>query len=219
MFALKKNNKNFLLGLCALIVAVAMVSVGVTLAANNNKPNFETNVVVIGNIDIDLIDEYYEVQSDYDSDPDGEKHYDEDNPPSVLPETTVDKVISVKNVGTNPCYVRLLIRRVWNVNGSDLKDKITLNIHTADWTKGADINVGGVAYECYYYNKILAAGERAHNLCDTFRLGTFDLDAVQDSTGQILVFAQAVQSDFVDSSTIIKEGDRITGWSNDLVFN
>lgn len=238
VFALKKRNKKnkgFLLGLCALIVAVAMVSVSVTLATG--KPNFETNVVVIGNVKIDLIDEYYEKQPDFNpDDPEGTgKHYTKENPPVLNPKTTVNKNISVKNIGEFPCYVRLLIKREWKVGTQNYSGLIQLNIDETNWYKGS--NVGD--YECYYYKNILPAkaGENsvAPSLCKTFYLGDFDPDEVAGTTGDIHVYAQAVQSDNVDiqqltndsaasiaasTGTIVKNSSgMIVKWDSNLVFD
>ena len=203
--------------MCALIVAVAMVSVGVTLAVEEEKPNFETNVVVIGEIKIDLIDEYYEQQSDYDPDPDGDKHYTENNPPVLSPKTTVNKKISVVNTGKFPCFVRLLIKKEWKVGEEDYSGLISLNYDQTNWYKGSDID----GYECYYYKNILPVGENgtAPPLCKTFTLGDFDPNKAGGTTGDIKVFAQAVQSDYTDSATIVRDSNgMITKW-NGLVFN
>ena len=115
MFALKKENKRFLLGLCALIVAVAMVSIGVTLAYAPVTA-YETNVVVLGNISIRLNDKYYSYINtpddieDEDTDPgdivydtDTETPYNEDDPPTFSPGQTVRKVVSVNILITLIC--------------------------------------------------------------------------------------------------------------------
>ena len=62
MIALKnlKRNKRFLLGFCALLVVVAMVSVGLTLALTTVDKTYTTNVVTIGEVKIELIDNYYD---------------------------------------------------------------------------------------------------------------------------------------------------------------
>ena len=201
MFALKKNNKNFLLGLCALIVAVAMVSVGSTFALFDPQPNFETNIVVIGDVAIELNDEYYEEQPDYDPD-DPEKNYNEDNPPEFSPDIDVTKYVSVTNIGNNPCYVRVLMRRIWKDNNDqDISDKISYTINSDFWYKGDDYEIGGVEYECYYYKLPLAPGVRAENLIEKFHIGDFDSATAGGSTGDINVLAHAVQSENITPST------------------
>ena len=224
--------------MCALIVAVAMVSVGVTLA--EGEPNFETNVVVIGEIEIELIDEYYEKQPGFDPDdtPGTGKHYTRENPPIVTPGEPVTKIISVKNTGKHDCYVRLLILKEWQVNGESYAGKIQLN-HTAQqeayWYQGAPVQVGTDWYDCYYYKDILPVGSRAtQNLCDSFTLTGVTVDEVAGITGDIKVFAQAVQSDYVDiaeltnaneyqinncSATIVKNNGMIVKWKDSLIFN
>ena len=214
--------------MCALIVAVAMVSVGVTLAAG--KPNFETNVVVIGEIKIGLIDEYYEIQPDYVSSEDSDKHYTEDNPPVFSPDTTVKKNISVENIGRYPCYVRLLVKRIWSKGSTDLSGYITIPYDEDNWYKGDDID----GFECYYYKNILGVGERAPDLCHNFKLGKFNVSQVGGTMGDIKVYAQGVQSDYTDiqtlangtdaeiaasTGTIVKNPDGMIVKWNGLVFN
>jgi len=186
--------------LCALIVAVAMVSVASTLALFDPQPNFETNIVVIGDIAIDINDEYYEEQPDYDPD-DPEKNYSKDNPPVFNPDVDVTKHVSVTNIGKNPCYVRLLMRKIWkDNNGKDISNLITYTINSEYWYRGEDFTVDGVAYECYYYKDILPVGARAKNLIDEFHIGTFSLDEAAGSEGDIKVLAHGVQSENIEPS-------------------
>ena len=131
-----------MLGLCALIVAVAMVSIGVTLALDPITA-FETNVVVIGNINIKLNDEYV--------------GNDMDTPPVFNPGQTVDKKVSVTNTGDNPCYVRVLVEKIWeDTDGRNISGYITLNVNKDYWyTKGETTTVGGETYQIYYYKDIV----------------------------------------------------------------
>ena len=122
MIALKKRNKNkrFLLSFCALLVVVAMVSVGVTLALTKVAP-YTTNVVTIGEVKIELIDKYYDNEDKQTNKLIAEngENYSETNPPVFLPNSDVKKTIQVQNVGKYPCYVRLLVRKQWVYEGQD----------------------------------------------------------------------------------------------------
>lgn len=171
-----------------------MVSVGVTLAATK-YPGFETNVVVIGQIKIGLIDRYYEIQDNYST-----QHYSEANPPAFNPGDTVKKEIAVENTGKFDCYVRILLRREWQINETtDFSNYITIiEKDTTKWYHGSNVYYDGVEYECYYYRHILPAGETTPLLCEKFKLGDFDKTTAGTKTGKIIVLAQAVQSDYVD---------------------
>lgn len=203
-----KSNKRFLLGLCALMVAVAMVSVGVTLAAWTTPAKNETNVITLGSVKIKLIDEY-------------------ERNDSVSPNVSVDKKVSVTNTGNSPCYVRILVKRSWKQpSGKPAADPDwilythqvggteTDGYNNADWTKGADVTVDSVVYECYYYTSgdgKLAVGATTSTLFDHFKLvDTFDTAVYGNYEGAITVMAQAVQSDNFPKSDI-------TDWS-DITF-
>jgi hypothetical protein len=108
------KNKKFLLGFCALLVAVAMVSVGLTLALTTVDKTYTTNVVTIGEVKIELIDNYY----DTDMAANGQT-YTKTNPPVFEPNKDVTKTIKVKNVGNYPCYVRLLVQKEWIYDQQD----------------------------------------------------------------------------------------------------
>lgn len=230
-----KRNKKFLLGFVALIVAVAMVSVGVTLAAlNGTTPLPETNVLVIGNVDIDLNDVYEEK--------------------TLNPGTTgVQKEVSVTNKGSLPCYVRILVKKEWykpgeygvagktpvvstanattaTENQTFIKDGtkgLSVDMiaptfsHTSDWVKGDRVD----GYDCYYYQTALSAGATTSTLMDTFGFletadgVTFDKDTYAGYVGVISVKAQAVQSDWLEDydgtkGQLEKSGGKIVGWKN-----
>ena len=179
MIALK--NKRFLTGFCALIVAVAMISVGVTLAADTMSKE-ETNIVVFGNVDIGLIDEY------------------PDTPPVVEPEgATVSKTVSVKNIGTHDCYVRILLNKSWyDSNGTSIADKINPDFNFDDWytEDSAKTTIDGTEYQIYYYNQILEPGQDATPLFTEFTVDSYTADVakIKNTQGHIKVLAQAVQA-------------------------
>jgi len=180
VFALKKrkNKKNrFLLGFCALIVAVAAVSVGLTLALTTVDKTYTTNVATIGEVKIELIDKYYDADGEVVGDGKGDmskngQEYTEDDPPVFGPDTTVHKTVKVKNTGKFPCYVRLLVKQEWEYTETSV-DPAT---HTASqvihdlspfiewtpnskWVKGdevtATVDDEPQTFRCYYYTDIL----------------------------------------------------------------
>ena len=207
MFALKKQNKRFLLGLCALMVAVAMVSIGVTLAVTMKEVTaFETNVVVIGDIKIRLNDVY------------------EGNGQKVSPGQTVDKTVSVTNTGDNPCYVRVLVEKIWeDTDGRNISGYITLNVNKDYWyTKGETTTVGGETYQIYYYKDIVPSSGTEEQrttkpLFEDFTIADYssEMEKVGGTNGSIKVMAQAVQSDnVITTSGGAVEKASVSGWSN-----
>lgn len=203
MIALKKNKK-FLSGLCALIVAVALVSVGVTMAAWNAQTS-ETNVVTIGNVKIDLIDTYTPQNN-------------------VSPGVEVDKIVSVKNTGNTSCYVRVFVKKEWLTDKGVATTEPSVDLikpqYKSGWVKGTCPSGSEyTGYECYYYQSELAPGQTADSLFDKFVLDdSFDVDKYGNYEGHIIVKAEAVQSEYVvDEMT--KTGGNITGWPSSLVFN
>lgn len=203
MIALKKINKRFLSGLCALIVAVALVSVGVTMAAWNASTS-ETNVVTIGNVKIDLIDTYTPQNN-------------------VSPGVDVEKVVSVKNIGNTSCYVRLFVKKEWLTDTgavTDLSVDLIKPQYKSGWVKGTCPSGGDyTGYECYYYQSELAPGQTASSLFDKFVLDSgFDVTKYANYEGHIIVKAEAVQSEYVGDE-MTRTGGNITDWPSALVFN
>lgn len=229
MFALKKrkNKKNrFLLGFCALIVAVAGVSVGLTLALTTVDKTYTTNVATIGEVKIELIDKYYDADGEVVGDGKGDmskngQEYTEDDPPVFGPDTTVHKTVKVKNIGKFPCYVRLLVYTEWVYSGphSDLPVPLTDKIEwtpSSKWIKGDKVKVDGKLFTCYYYTEIIypqsddipthkKETEGLFTYLDPedglqenmFHIGNYD-KTYGGSTGHIIVTAQAVQSDYTE---------------------
>lgn len=211
MFALKKQNKRFLLGLCALMVAVAMVSIGVTLAVDPVTA-YETNVVVIGNVDIKLNDDYI--------------GNGKSTPPVFNPGATVDKTVSVTNTGNNPCYVRVLVKTSWkDKDERDISSYITLGINKNYWyTDGETTTVDEETYVIYYYKDIVpSSGTEAERttvpLFETFKIQDYsnEIDKVGNTTGSIKVMAQAVQSEnatkpFVTNPLGAVQKDSLPNW-------
>ncbi len=209
MFGLKKkkSKKKFLSGLCALIVAVALVSVGVTMAAFSAMTR-ETNVVTIGSIKIKLIDEY-----------------PEEGVSGVTPDQEVDKVVSVQNTGNQSCYVRLFIKKQWfdadGIETSVVSTDLIQPQYKSGWVKGQCPSGSEYSgFECYYYQYELGKGATADSLFDTFKLGAdFDMERFANYEGHIVVKAEAVQSDYIDDELVKDASGNIIGWPTSLVFN
>lgn len=190
-----------------------MVSVGATFALIRGS-SYETNVVTIGNVDVELHEDY-----------------PNDGQTLVPGAKDVKKEVWVENTGNLPCYVRILVKREWrNASGTTvnplpsdlLLEMISPNyINTNDWVKGTTDT--GDGYEYYYYQHELPVGEVTSHLMDTFDF-VQEVDGVEFSTekyggykGIIEVKAQAVQSEYV-TDKLVKSGGKIVHW-DDTVFS
>lgn len=186
------------------MVAIACVGVGVTLATWSAKTS-ATNIVTLGNIDVDLIDEY----------PD-------EGVSGVKPGQVVDKVVSAKNTGTEPCYVRIYVKKEWrdpsgNVTTAVPVSYIIPQFNTTDWVKGQSSDP---AYDCYYYQSIVTPNQTANSLFETFTLShEFDENSFCQYKGCITVKAEGVQSAYIDGDLIKDGSGKIIGWPTGLVFD
>ena len=158
-----------MLSFCALLVVVALVSVGVTLALNTVDKTYTTNVVTIGEVKIELIDKYYDADGDMAQNKilNGGNTYQEpttDNkdgiPPVFDKNTSVHKTVKVKNIGKFPCYVRLLVCTEWEYSGPDAERPVNLSgaiewEPSSKWIEGDKIRLDDRWFTCYYYTDIL----------------------------------------------------------------
>ena len=231
MIALKnlKRNKRFLLGFCALLV-VAMVSVGVTLALTKVEYPYTTNVVTIGEVRIELIDRYYDLDGDKQTNKDKAKNgsaYSETNPPVFDANTDVAKTVKVKNIGNYSCYVRLQVQKEWIYQEGDTQTILDDYIQwqpSANWIEGED---EGDGYVYYYYTEPLDPGDETTGLFNgnKFHIGNYDKTFGSKAIGHIRVTAQAVQSDYTDGSfgelgsgkTFETKNGHVVKWNN-LLF-
>lgn len=187
--SLKKKICVAILSICL----VGMITVGTTYAIFFAKVS-TTNVITIGNIDVELIDIYT-------------------RPDSVAPGESVSKIVSAKNVGDNDAYVRIKLKKTWTKDNKVLEnlstDDIEINFpNPQDWVDGGD------GY--YYYQKPLAPGETASDLLDSFKLSLSYTDkGIDDLEGNIIVSAEAIQSKNFDPT--VNENGAITGWGDIVI--
>ena len=187
--SLKKKICVAILSICL----VGMITVGTTYAIFFAKVS-TTNVITIGNIDVELIDIYT-------------------RPDSVAPGESVPKIVSAKNVGDNDAYVRINLKKTWTKDNKVLEnistDDIEINFpNPQDWIDGGD------GY--YYYQKPLAPGETASDLLDSFKLSLNYTDkGIEDLEGNIIVSAEAIQSK--NFTPTVNANGVITGWGDVVI--
>ena len=186
--------KKKIICIAATLALVAVLSVGVTLAAF--KASVETtNTLTFGNVHVDLVDVYTKPEK------------------GVVPGQTVEKIVYAQNTGSNMQYVRLKLTKSWWEDGQERKDLdpsyIELNFVNPDkWILGED------GY--YYYQLPLAAGQTAENLIESFSLPkAWDMKGYTELDGHIDAFAEAVQ--YENFKPQLNAQGQIVGW-NDIVI-
>ena len=106
----------------------------------------------------------------------------------VMPETTVTKIVEIKNTGVSDAWVRVMVdKKIVLPTGSITPDAslVELVCNTADWTEKDGY---------YYYTKALKPGEVTAPI---FTAVTFKADMgneYQNATATVDVSAQAVQT-------------------------
>ena len=137
----------------------------------------ETNVITAGNIDIDLIE----------TDAKGRPFRDVCG---VVPGAKIDKIVNVKNVSDNPCWVRVSVKKAiylaFGVRGIPNPSLVKINFNNTEW-----IEKDGY----YYYKEPLLPGETTK--APLFTQVTFDKamnNLYEGSKAIISVCAHAVQS-------------------------
>ena len=174
------------------ILAVCLsLCIGGTLAYYTAY-GIERNVITAGNIKIELIE----------TDAEGNPFEDATD---VMPGAVIEKEVSVKNSGDNPCWVRLAVEKkielAEGVEGEPDLSLIGIDFNTTDYTESE-------ADGYYYYNVQLTPGESTEKLFTTV---TFDEKAMDNMYKgckvTVTVTAQAAQ--------VANNGENVTdalGW-------
>lgn len=196
-----KSKRSILLCL-ALVLSMAM-AMGTTLAYLQDSDS-DVNVMTLGNVYIDQIEEF-------------------EQGTAIYPNTEVEKKVTVKNTGKSDAYFRTLIA-IENLPESETFevgiDVISIMKHYTSyfestewegWPGGIDFELDGKHYELWVvtYNKVLAPGEISEPSLLKVELGKTctneDMAALGD-TLDILVLSQAVQTaGFDDAQTALDE--------------
>lgn len=106
---------------------------------------------------------------------------------SILPNTVIDNVVSAKNTGKEPEYIRIsLTPKMVDKDGTDLKtDSVYFQINSENWTYKDGF---------YYYNNILNIGETAPSLYDSILFGPQIGNDYRFATFSVDINVDAVQS-------------------------
>lgn len=176
----------------ALILGVIALSAFGTLAFFTTEDT-ATNVITAGSIKIELNER---ALADGQTDT-----VDFEDKINVVPDTAVSKIITVKNTGEHPAYVRVLVgKQILLCDGKEGQADVSLiemNFNTEYWTEKDG---------CWYYGKCLEAGQETEPL---FTAVTFSKDmdnTYQNSTASLTVKAFGVQSENNGSASLEAAG-------------
>ncbi len=167
------KKKLFALSVMAMLIAICSFGT----AAFYNAQDTAHNVITMGNVNI-AISEWA----------DEEKTIEFSNVDGVLPNTSLTKVVEIRNTGKSDAWVRVRIEKNISVNSDSEGDTglISLNINEGSWIDGND------GY--YYYSKKLTEDEVTEPI---FTKVDFSKDMDNSYVGAVCsveVFAEAVQS-------------------------
>ena len=157
-----------------LVAAMLLTSAGATLAYFTDKDD-ATNTFTVGNVSIDLTEPKWDEAGKVDA-------------PEVYPGEALAKDPTVKNIGANPCFVRV------KVEGLDCLGDAGNIIYRTDYVDGK-LGDNWVEHNGYfYYTKVLAVGDTTDALFDQIVIPT----ALENGDGKtkydIDVTAYAVQA-------------------------
>ena len=168
-------NKRKILLLAAILLMVAVLGIGGTLAYFTDDDT-ATNTITVGNVKIDL----------------EEPSWDEENAEDSYPGQVLEKDPQVKNTGKNPCFIRIEATGWDSLIDAGLSDE-KIKYSTAGEVD--ELGEGWVEYDGYfYYLTAVEGGKQTTALFDQIVIPT---DVVNDGTGDgydIVITAHAVQA-------------------------
>lgn len=168
--------KKKILALC-LVIALAVTAIGgATLAYFTDDDDNATNTFTVGNVEIELTEPKWDANGSKDA-------------PEVYPGEALAKDPTVKNIGANPCFVRVSVEGLDCLGDADM---ITLRTDYVDGKLGEYWVLHTDGY--YYYTKVLAVGDTTDALFDQIVIPTSLTNGDGETEYNINVAAQAVQA-------------------------
>ena len=159
-----------------LVICLAMaIGVGATLAYFTAEDTAK-NEFTVGNVKIDLTEPKWDENGSEDA-------------PEVYPGEALAKDPTVKNIGANPCFLRI------QVEGLDCLGEAGMITYRTDYVDGA-LGTDWVLHTdgYFYYTKVLAAGETTDALFDQIVIPTGLENGDGSFVYEIDVTAYAVQA-------------------------
>lgn len=163
---------------------IAVIVICLSLSAYGTLAYFTAedtahNVITSGNVKIELKEWY---------DEDKTEPFPEEGVTGVMPNTSVTKIVEVKNTGVGAAWIRVKIdKTITLAEGVDAEvnpELLIIDIKDG-WTKLGDY---------YYYTKPLPAGQTTSELFAEVKFDPQMGNDYQNATAEVTVSAQAVQS-------------------------
>lgn len=167
------KKKLFALSVMAMLIAICSFGT----AAFYNAQDTAHNVITMGNVNIALCEWA-----------DEEKTISFSNLDGVMPNTSVTKVVEIRNTGKSDAWVRVRIDKCISLNSGSDGDTglISLNINEGSWIDGND------GY--YYYSKKLSEDEYTEPVFTKVDFSKDMDNAYVGAVCSVNVYAEAVQS-------------------------
>lgn len=167
--------------ICAAVLGILSLS-ALGTAAYFTSEDTATNVVTAGNIKIELNESTL-------SDGQMETIPFEDKI-NVVPDTAVSKIVTVKNTGEHPAYIRISVEKQIilsdGVEGKADASLMKTDFNTKYWTEKDGY---------WYYNKILEAGKQTEPLFTCVSFAENMDNTYQNSTARLTAKAFGVQTE------------------------
>ena len=174
--------KRKLFTLATIVICLSILAGGTF--ANFTAEGTAHNVITSGKVDVELLE-----WAD-----DGMEKPFPDKPVPVMPGTEQTKIVEVKNVGTEPAYVRVLVEKEIRKDSSPTSldtGVIGIDFDTVNWTKKTEND--GTTY--YYYKDVLGGGVTTEPLFNTVKFNGPDMgNDYQNSEAYVNVYVMAVQA-------------------------
>lgn len=168
--------KKKILAITLLVICLSVI--GYSTLAYFTYEGAATNVITAGNLKVELVEM---------SQQDGQQVPFEDVV-GVMPGTDVSKIVTVKNIGNQPAWIRIsvetAIELAEGVEGEVDLSLVRCDFNTQDWT---------LQDGYYYYNQKLAAGAETASLFTKVTFAPEMGNLYQESKAVIGVGVQAVQ--------------------------
>lgn len=169
-------------GIAFIVVTVILFSAQ-SLAYFTDNTTSQKNRLSSGTVEINLIE-----MMDHENG--GQVTYTD--PSSIMPATSVSKIVTVKNSGTLPVYVRIKLDKVIS-NESELpeslrgtwKELVSCNFNTTEWTYKDGY---------YYYDEALISGETTAALFDKVAFAASMGNDFANKTISFSVISEATQA-------------------------
>lgn len=165
-------------------IATSLLTIGLIFGAYHTSAYYTAeerahNVITSGDIDIDLV----EMMESEDG-----SIVPFENQEGVMPGVAVSKIVTVKNIGGQPAFIRIRLDQLITLadgTESDIDSSlVSCNLNTENWTEKDGY---------YYYNDILNPSEETEPLFTEVTLSGKMGNIYQSSKFELIVYAQATQ--------------------------